>query len=73
MPSYDRLSQASCARCHNSAMVVAGSEERVSSRINMSHEGSIGERSGDLAGQDSFTPRRARCVAAAVCGLALSC
>ena len=55
-------------------MVVAGSGERVSSRFIMSHKCSIGERSGGLAGQGScYTLRRVCCIAAAVCGHALSC
>ena len=73
MSSCDRLSQASCARCHNSAMVVADFGERVSFRFIMSHICSIGKRSGDLVGQGSCcTPRRARWVAAAVSGRAVS-
>ena len=34
----------SCTRCHNTAMVVAGSGERVSSRFIISHTCSIGVR-----------------------------
>ena len=71
--SCDRLSQASCTRCRNSAMVMAGSWERESSRFIMSQTCSIGERSRDVAGQGNCcTQRRARCVAVAVCGCALS-
>ena len=74
MSSCDRFSQASWTRSRNSAKVVAGSGERVSSRFIMSHKCSIGERSGGLAGQGScYTLRRVCCIAAAVCGHALSC
>ena len=74
MSSCNRLSQASCTRCCNLAMVVAGSGERVSSNFIMSHTCSIGERSEDLACQGSCcTPRRAFCISAAVCGCVLSC
>ena len=66
--------QKSWTRSRNSAMVVAGSGERVRSRFIMSHTCSIGDRSGNLVGHGSCcTPRRARCVAAATCGLAVSC
>ena len=65
MSSCDRLSQASCTYCCNSAMVVAGSGERISSCFIMSHKCSFGERSGDLAGQGSCTLQRAHCIAAA--------
>ena len=73
MSSCDRLSQTSCTRCRNSAMVVAGSAEGVSSCFIMSHLCSISEKSGVLAGQGSCTPRRARCVIAAICGCMSSC
>ena len=53
MSSCDTLSQASCSRCRNSAMVLAGSGERVSSEFIMSQTCSIGERSGVLSGQGS--------------------
>ena len=69
MSSCYRLSQASFTRSRN----LASSGERVSSRLIMSHTYSIGKRSGVLADQDSCTPWRARCIAAAVCGRALSC
>ena len=66
MSSCDRLFKASCTRFHNSAMVVTGSGETVSSPFTMSHTCSIGERSGNLTGQCSCcTLRRARCVAEA--------
>ena len=43
-------------------------------RFIMHHTCSIGERYGDLAGQDSCcTTRRARCVAVAIRGRTLSC
>ena len=62
---YSTLCQASCTRYHNSAMVVAGSGEIVSSRFTMSHTCSIGESFGTPAGQGSCCiPRRARCVPA---------
>ena len=53
MSSCDRLSQASCTRCHNLAMVVADSRERVRSRFIMSNTCWIGERYRDLDGQGS--------------------
>ena len=50
------------------------SKKILSSRFNMSHTCSIGERFRNIAGQGGCcTPRRARCVAAVVCGHALSC
>ena len=52
-------------------MIVTGSGEKLSSRFIMSHTCSIGEKTVDLAGQGSYTPRRARFVAAAVCERAL--
>ena len=74
MSSCNRLCQTSCNYCRNSAMVVAGSGERVSSRFIMSPTCSTGERSGDLVGQCSCcTPRRTCCIVAAVRGCALSC
>ena len=72
MSSCNILSQVSCTHCHNSAMVVAGSGERVSSHFIISHTCSIGKRSGVLAGQGSCTQRRACCVTA-ICGRALFC
>ena len=51
MSSCNRLSQAFCTCYRNSAMVVAGSGERLSTRSIMYHKCSIGERFGDLAGQ----------------------
>ena len=73
MSSCDRFSLAYRTRCRNWAMVVAGSGERINSHFTVPHTCSIGERSGDLAGQSSCTPRRARCIATAVFGRALSC
>ena len=73
MSSCNKLSQASCTRCRNPAMVVAGSGERVISYFIMSHTCSIGERSGDLAGQSSCCkPWKARFIAVAIYGRALS-
>ena len=53
MSSCYRLSRASCTCCDNSAIIVAGSVERASSRFFMAHTCSIGERSEVLAGQGS--------------------
>ena len=74
MSSCDRLSQASCTRCRNSAMDVSDSGESVSFCFIVSHTCSVSEKSGDLAGNGSCcTPRSGRCVTAAVCGRTLSC
>ena len=70
----NRLSQASCTCCRNSAMTVADPGDRASSRFFMSYTNSIGEWFGIISDQGSCcTSRRARCVAAAIFGHALSC